>query len=102
MTRERDGITDEPNRTDGPPRPAPGPEGPNPFQRRSGMDVTFGDTRLGVVLAFAVLCPPVAAALGIIALFSCREEGAARKAMWMTLVAGPLAAGFAYLMMTRP
>jgi hypothetical protein len=74
----------------------------NPFQRRSRMDVTFGDTRMGIVIAFAVLCPPVAAVLGVIGLFSCREEGALRKATWMTLVAGPLAAGLAYLMITRP
>jgi hypothetical protein len=101
MPGERDGITDEPHRpTDAPTRLAPGPEGPNPFRLRSGMDVTF-DTWTAAVLAFALVNPPLAAILGIVGLFTCREEGPRRKAMWMTLLAAPLTAGLVYLMMTR-
>jgi hypothetical protein len=53
---------------------------------RSGLDGTFADTNIIILVIFSFCCSPIAFVLGIIGLITCTDPLAKRNALIVTIL----------------
>ena len=58
--------------------------------QRSGLDGTFADTNIVVLVLFSFCCGFIALILGIVGLCTCKDELARRNALIVTIISGVL------------
>jgi hypothetical protein len=94
MARERDDYDDydnKPRRRDDRDDDDGGPRS-RPVQQLTGLDKTFHDTNIVVLILFALCCNGIALVLGVIGLITCKDETAKKNALIVTIIGGIITA----------
>ena len=101
MARDReddDGYSNEPRRRDeddrGRRRRDDDDDYDRPVRKKelSGLDKTFAETNIVVLILFSLLCNGIALILGVVGLLTCKDETAKKNAMIATIIGGIMGA----------
>jgi len=95
MARERDDYDDydnKPRRRDDRDDDYDDDPRSRPVRQLTGLDKTFAETNVVVLVLFGLCCGGIAFILGVVGLVTCKDETAKKNAMITTIVGGISAA----------